>query len=626
MRPVWSAKTKQQNDRTPAAPDPTRTLPIEFWEQVRLLLQPFRDGVGTPAPTSQPGGTPKSELRQALSACRSAFIGVAAFSGLINILMLTGSLFMLEVYDRVLPSRSVPTLVGLIVLASALFGFQALLEITRGRLLVRVGNHLDYVLSPRIFDLIVQLPLRAKPTEAQPIRDIEAVRSFLSSTGPTALFDMPWVPFYLFICFAFHTMIGVTALIGAIILICLTVATDVLSRNAIKGAAQQGAQRNRLAETGRRNAEVLVAMGISDRLLARWRTSTGQYLSLQRRANDVSGGFGATGRVLRMMLQSGVLAMGAYLVIQGEATAGIIIASSILTGRALAPVDLSIANWKGFVNARQSWRRLEQLLKNLPPQPKKLQLPAPTQALTVETLMVAPPGAQKTSVQEVSFTLRAGNALGVIGPSASGKSSMARALVGVWRPMRGAVRLDGASLDQWSAGALGQHIGYLPQGVELIEGSIAENIARFDPDASPEAIVAAAKAAGVHDMIVGLPSGYETPIGEQGTNLSAGQQQRVALARALYGDPFLVVLDEPNSNLDSEGEEALTKAILGVRARGGIVIVIAHRPSALAAVDLVLVMARGTQQAFGPKDDVLSKVLRREQAAVPAPLKMAQGG
>jgi ATP-binding cassette subfamily C protein len=626
MPPVWSAKAKQQNDRTTAALDPTRTLPNDFWEQVRLLLQPFQGGGGTPSPISKPVGTPKSEPRQALSACRNAFVGVAIFSGLINILMLTGSLFMLEVYDRVLPSRSVPTLVGLIVLASALFGFQALLEITRGRLLVRVGNHLDYVLSPRIFDLMVQLPLRAKPGEAQPIRDIEAVRSFLSSTGPTALFDMPWVPFYLFICFAFHTMIGVTALIGAIILVCLTVATDLLARDAIKGAAQQGAQRSRLAETGRRNAEVLVAMGISDRLLARWRTATGQYLSLQRRANDVSGGFGATGRVLRMMLQSGVLAMGAYLVIQGEASAGIIIASSILTGRALAPVDLSIANWKNFVGARQSWRRLEQLLTNFPPQPKKLQLPAPTQAVTVEALMVAPPGAQKPSVQEVAFTLRAGNALGVIGPSASGKSSMARALVGVWRPVRGAVRLDGASLDQWSAGSLGKHIGYLPQGVELIEGTVAENIARFEPDAPAEAIVTAAKAAGVHDMIVGFPGGYETPIGEQGTNLSAGQQQRVALARALYGNPFLVVLDEPNSNLDAEGEEALTKAILGVRARGGIVIVIAHRPSALAAVDLVLVMARGTQQAFGPKDDVLSKVLRREQAPAPVPLKMAQGG
>jgi ATP-binding cassette, subfamily C, type I secretion system permease/ATPase len=626
MPPVWPSEFKQSKDRAPGAPIETTAPANRVWERVTHSFQSFFGTGGASTPPPQSRGAPKSELRQALAACRSAFIGVAIFSGLVNILMLTGSLFMLEVYDRVLPSRSVPTLIGLMVLAGALFGFQALLEITRGRLLVRAGNHLDYTLSPRIFDLIVQLPLRAKPGEGQPIRDIEAVRSFLSGTGPTALFDMPWVPFYLFICFAFHYMIGVTALIGAIILVCLTVATDLMARDAIKGAAQQGGLRNRLAETGRRNAEVLVAMGISERLLTRWRTVTGQYLTLQRRANDVSGGFGATGRVLRMMLQSGVLAMGAYLVIQGEASAGIIIASSILTGRALAPVDLSIANWKGFVGARQSWSRLEQLLKNFPPQPKKLQLPAPEQSLSVEGLMVAPPGAQKPSVTDVAFTLKAGSAVGVIGPSASGKSSMARALVGVWRPARGAVRLDGASLDQWPIGSLGKHIGYLPQGVELIEGTIAENIARFDPDAPAEAIVAAAKAAGVHDMIVNFPTGYETPIGEQGTNLSAGQQQRVALARALYGDPFLVVLDEPNSNLDSEGEEALTKAILSVRARGGIVVVIAHRPSALAAVDLVLVMARGSQQAFGPKEEVLSKVLRREQAPAPAPLKVAQGG
>ena len=405
--PVWPSKTKQ--NKAPGALRDTTASAGNIWEPVQRWFQSFRGDAARPV--LQPSGTPKSELRQALAACRSAFIGVAVFSGLVNILMLTGSLFMLEVYDRVLPSRSVPTLIGLMVLAGALFSFQALLEITRGRLLVRVGNHLDYALSPRIFELIVLLPLRVKAGEAQPIRDIETVRSFLSGTGPTALFDMPWVPFYLFICFAFHYMIGVTALVGALILICLTVATDFLARDAIKGAGQQGAQRNRLAETGRRNAEVLVAMGISDRLLTRWRTATGQYLSLQRRANDVTGGFGATGRVLRMMLQSGVLAMGAYLVIQGEASAGIIIASSILTGRALAPVDLSIANWKGFVSARQSWRRLEMSLKNFPPQPKKLQLPAPTQSLTVEALVVAPPGAQKPSVTDVGFTLKAGNAM-----------------------------------------------------------------------------------------------------------------------------------------------------------------------------------------------------------------------
>jgi PrtD family type I secretion system ABC transporter len=337
--------------------------------------------------------------------------------------------------------------------------------------------------------------------------------------------------------------------------------------------------------------------------------------------NDVAGGLGAAGRVLRMALQSAVLGIGAYLVIQQEATAGIIIAGSILAGRALAPIDLAIANWKGFVAARQSWHRLGQLFAAMPAAAARLELPVPAHALTVETLGVAPPGAQKVVVHGVNFTLKAGSAVGVVGPSASGKSSLVRAIVGVWAPARGCARLDGAAIEQWTPEALGRHIGYLPQDVELLEGTIAENIARFSPDAPAAAVIAAAKAAGVHDLIVNLPAGYETEIGEQGAALSAGQQQRVALARALYGDPFLVALDEPNSNLDAEGEEALTRAILGVRARGGIVIVVAHRSSALAAVDHLLAMVRGTQQAFGPKEEILPRLVRRESPA-PGPLKI----
>jgi PrtD family type I secretion system ABC transporter len=565
---------------------------------------------------------PTSELSAALAACRGAFLGIAGFSALINLLMLTGSLFMLEVYDRVLPSRSIPTLVGLSILTAVLFAFQALLEITRGRLLVRIGNHLDYALGPRLYDLIIQLQTKSKTAvdASQPVRDLDMVRSFCSGTGPNALFDMPWVPFYLAICFAFHYLIGVTALCGAVILICLTLATEFLGRKPIKAVAVLSASRNRLAETGKRNAEVLTAMGMSERLLARWRAVSADYLTQQKRANDVSGGFGAAGRVLRMMLQSAVLAIGAYLVIQQEASAGIIIASSILTGRALAPIDLAIANWKGFAASRLAWRRLQQLLAAVPVAPLPLQLPTPCQSLTVEALSVMPPATQKVTAQDVNFGLKAGSAVGVIGPSASGKSTLVRALVGVWRPVRGCVRLDGAMIEQWSSNGLGRFIGYLPQDVELIEGTIAENIARFDPEAPAEAIVAAAKAAGVHELVVNFPAGYETPVGEQGKALSAGQQQRIALARALYGDPFLVVLDEPNSNLDAEGEDALTKALLGVRARGGIAVVVAHRPSALAAVDQILVMGRGVQQAFGPKEEVLSRATRREPPA--APLKV----
>jgi ATP-binding cassette subfamily C protein len=318
-----------------------------------------------------------------------------------------------------------------------------------------------------------------------------------------------------------------------------------------------------------------------------------------------------------MMLQSAVLAVGAWLVINGQATAGVIIAGSILSARALAPVDLAIANWKGFMAARLSWRRLTRLLAALPPQEEVMALQPPVQSLAVESVSAVPPGQQKDVLQDVSFTLQAGSGLGVIGPSASGKSSLARLLVGVWPAARGHVRLDGAALEQWNADALGHHIGYLPQDVELLSGSVAENIARFERDADPQAIVAAAQAAGVHDMIVNLPEGYETQVGEQGTALSAGQAQRIALARALYREPFLVVLDEPNSNLDSDGDEALARAILGVRQRGGIVVVIAHRPSAIAGVDQLLMLRDGRAQAFGPKDETLAKVLQRPGAARP---------
>jgi ATP-binding cassette subfamily C protein len=428
---------------------------------------------------------------------------------------------------------------------------------------------------------------------------------------------LPWVPLYLAVCFAFHPLIGLVAVGGAIVLVGLTLSTEFFSRKPIKTAAAHAASRNRLAEAGKRNAEVLTAMGMSDRLLARWRTVSADYLIQQKRANDVSNGFGTVGRVLRMMLQSAVLAVGAYLVIQQEASAGIIIASSILTGRALAPVDLAIANWKGFVSARLAWRRLDQLLDAVPVASTPLQLPTPCQSLAVEALAVAPPGTQKLTVQDVGFSVKAGSGLGIIGPSGSGKTTLARALVGVWRAQRGSVRFDSAMIEQWSSGDLGGFIGYLPQDVELMEGTIAENIARFDPQAADGAIVAAAKAAGVHELIVSFPAGYETPIGEQGSALSAGQRQRIALARALYGNPFLVVLDEPNSNLDAEGEDALTKALLGVRARGGIVVVVAHRASALAAVDHILVMTRGAQQGFGPKDEVLSRFGRREPPSAP---------
>jgi len=566
-------------------------------------------------------GVRRSELGEALRACRGAFIGVGAMSCMINLLYLTGSLFMLEVYDRVLPSRSVPTLVGLAILAGGLYLAQGILDLIRGRILVRVGTALDESLNARVFDTVVRLPLMigGRNEGLQPLRDLDNVRSFLSSMGPGAFFDLPWLPFYLAICFAFHVVIGLTALVGAVILVTLTVVTEYLSRTPARDAMGLAARRNDLASSSR-NAEVLVAMGMSGRLTRRWSEANEKYLAGNQRASDVAGGLGAIAKVMRMMLQSAVLAVGAYLVIHQEATAGIIIAGSILSARALAPVDLAIAHWKSFIAARQSWHRLNRLLESLPAQAAPTLLQPPAKRLSIEAVSIVPPGDQRVIVQDVTFALEAGSGLGIIGPSGSGKSSLVRALVGVWQPFRGKVRLDGAALDQWSSDVLGRHIGYLPQDVELFGGTVAQNICRYDPDASSEAIIAAAKEAGVHQMIIKMREGYDTQIGEGGTSLSAGQAQRVALARALYGDPFLIVLDEPNSNLDTEGDEALTRAVRAARERGAIVVVVAHRPIGIEGVDQLLVLKDGRMQAFGPKETVLGQALQR--VAPPSPIKI----
>jgi ATP-binding cassette subfamily C protein len=568
-------------------------------------------------------GVRRSELGEALRACRSAFIGVGIMSCMINLLYLTGSIFMLEIYDRVLPSRSVPTLVGLVILAGGLYIAQGILDLIRGRILARIGTSLDEALSGRVFETVVRLPLVAggRNEGLQPLRDLDNIRSFLSSMGPGAFFDLPWLPFYLAICFAFHVLIGLTALVGAIILVTLTILTEFMTRRPAREAMGLAARRNDLAAASRRNAEVLVAMGMSGRLTKRWSAANEKYLAGNQRASDVAGGLGATAKVMRMTLQSAVLAVGAYLVIHQEATAGIIIAGSILAARALAPVDLAIAHWKGFVAARQSWHRLNGLLGSLPAQSAPTLLQSPSKRLSVETVSIVPPGSQKIIVQDVSFALEAGNGLGVIGPSGSGKSSLIRTLVGVWQPARGKVRLDAAALDQWSSDVLGRHVGYLPQDVELFAGTVAQNICRFDPDAKAEPIIAAAKEAGVHEMIVKMGEGYDTQVGEQGVSLSAGQAQRVALARALYGDPFLIVLDEPNSNLDTEGDEALTRAVRAARERGAIVVVVAHRPIGIEAVDMLLVLKDGRVQAFGPKEQVLGQVLQRV-APPPSPIKI----
>jgi ATP-binding cassette, subfamily C, type I secretion system permease/ATPase len=575
-------------------------------------------------PPSMPQMSPRSELAQALSSCRNAFFSIGLFSGMSNILMLTGAFFMLQIYDRVLPSRSVPTLVALAILVSVLFAALAILDTIRSRILVRIGVSLNEAISARVYDTIVRLPLKmgSRGNGLQPLRDLDSVRAFLSGPGPTALFDLPWMPLYVVIIFAFHTALGITALVGAIVLITLTLLTETLARRPMTAASAFAQTRNSLAEASRRNAEVLAAMGMSSRMTARWSEANQSYLTSHQKVSDVAGGFGSVSKALRMMLQSAVLGIGAYLVIHQKATAGIIIAAAILVARALAPVDLAIANWKGFLAARQSWQRLSELFMLLPAHETPMALPAPSTSLVVEQVSVVPPGGRSPVVKDVSFTLASGQGLGVIGPSASGKSSLIRVIVGAWQPAQGRIRLDGAALSQWSPEALGPHMGYLPQDVELFSGTVAENIARFEPEAVPEDIIAAAQAASIHDLIVALPQGYETEIGEQGQVLSAGQRQRIALARALYREPFLVVLDEPNSNLDAEGEAALTQAILGVRNRGGIVVVVAHRPSALAGADLILGMANGRAASFGAKDEVLSQILAKKPPMKRQPLEV----
>ena len=562
---------------------------------------------------------PGSEISAFLKSCRRIFWALAAFSGLSNLLMLTGSFFMLQVYDRVLPGRSIPTLVALMALATVLYMFQGGLDLVRSRISARIGRHFDERLGHRVFDALVRLPLKTRGDGdgLQPLRDLDQVRSFLSGGGPTALFDLPWMPIYLAICFLFHFWIGVTALIGATVLIAITTLTETRTRGPAKASSRLGVSRSALAVEGRRNAEVLQAMGMRGQAVLRWQEINGKYLAAHERASDVASGLGGLSKVFRSILQSLVLAVGAVLVINQESTAGIIIAGSILTSRALAPVEAAIANWKGFIGARQSGSRLDQLLQLLPVEEERLALPPPTKALVVDQLHVAAPNSERPILSDVSFQVRSGEAVGIIGPSGAGKSTLARALVGVWPRLRGRVKLDNAALEHWSSDALGQHIGYLPQDVELFEGSIAVNIARFDLKATPDGVLQATRAAGAHDLILSFPDAYSTKIGPGGIALSAGQRQRIGLARALYGNPFLVVLDEPTSNLDSDGEDALTGAILSVRRRGGIVVVISHRPKTLEGVDHVLVIGDGRMQSFGPKQEILNKVLR-----TPVPLKV----
>jgi PrtD family type I secretion system ABC transporter len=540
---------------------------------------------------------------------RGLFVFIFSMSGIINILALTGSFYMMQIYDRAIPSQSVPTLLALSALAIGLYVFQGLFETVRSQILVRVGGGIDRKLAPLAHKVAIDMPRFGFSTSEalERGRDVDTVRGFMGSQGPMALFDLPWLPLYLIFVYALHPLLGALVIAGAFTLSMLAIANELLTRKLAGVTHQAAVARNAIADSNARNSEVLRAMGFGGQAVARFVEANKEHLTLQMKANDVSGTMSAVSRILRMILQSATLGLGAYLTIQGEMSGGAIIAASIASSRALAPVDMAIANWKNVVQARTAWARIIDTMVALAEERKPMDLPIASKTFKVEKLTVAAPSSGRVLLSEVSFELKAGQALGVIGASGGGKTTLVRALTGIWSGLRGSVRFDEAELQQWSEANLGAMIGYLPQEVALLDGTIGENIARLDPKADPEKIVTAARAAGVHELIVHMSDGYQTQVGSQGATLSAGQRQRIGLARALYGSPFVVVMDEPNSNLDGEGEQALTAAILSIKQRGGIVIVVAHRPSALSAVDLLAVIQQGKMVAFGSKDEILGQ-------------------
>ncbi|WP_150290567.1 type I secretion system permease/ATPase [Sphingobium estronivorans] len=541
---------------------------------------------------------------------RRGMIWVGVLSAVLNILLLSGSLYMMMVYDMVLPGRSVPTLLGLLLMVIVAYSFQGFFEALRARIFMHLAASMEVDLSERIHRLVGAIARRSPGRDPlQPVRDLDQIRSFLASAGPMALMDLPWMVFFIIVLFLLHPYLGVTVLLGAVVLVALTAITNKLTAAQTVRMTKIGNIRTRMADTSRRHAEALYVMGMESRIRTAWTTISNQYLGAHERVSNVVSTMSTISKMVRLLLQSLVLTVGALLVMNGYASGGVIFASSILSARAFGPVELVIGNWRTLVSARDSWKRLEESLPQLGLERPLMPLRAPHRALSVEDLTLSPAGSDERTVFNVSFLAQAGEAIAVLGPSGCGKSTLVRGLVGILPAVTGSVRLDGATFDQWDSDDLGRHIGYVPQNVELLTGTVAENIARFEPDAPADLVIEAARQAGVHDLILHLPEGYDTQVGTDGARLSAGQRQRIALARALYRDPFLLVLDEPNSNLDAPGEEALCDAVAMAKTRGAVVIVVAHRPSILQAVDIVLLMRNGRAQAFGPKERLVPHLL-----------------
>jgi len=562
----------------------------------------------------------RSTVGQALLTARKAFWGIGIFSFFVNLLMLTGPIYMLQVYDRVLASRSVETLIVISLIMAWLYICMGFLDFCRSRVLVRVANKFEKTLGKRTFRIWLKQGLMGRSAiRHKPLNDLSTIRQFLSGNAPGTFFDLPWVPIYIAAIFVLHWQLGLLALAGSIVILISAIYNEWGTRKPMLESLKLRRVEQALAQQAHRNADTIESMGMGDHMRRRWENLNTRGSAEGQTSSDRSGGSTAFSKAFRMFIQSAILGLGGYLAVKQIITPGAMIAASIILGRALAPIQMIIGQWRGFNAARDAYSRLNAFYEIVPEDGENTRLPTPTGQLSVENLMAGPPGAKTAVLAGLNFALKPGQGLGVIGPSAAGKSTLARMLVGIWMPQKGAVRLDGATFDQWSRDEIGKYIGYLPQNVELFDGTIGENIARFNPAATDESIVEAARWAGVHDLILRLPEGYDSRIGEGGTVLSGGQTQRIALARALYGEPALIVLDEPNASLDAEGDAALTKAIAEARRREKTVIVMAHRPSAIAAVDMLLMLRDGKQEAFGPKDEVIKQLQGQKSQAKNGP-------
>lgn len=552
----------------------------------------------------------RTHLQTVFSRCQGGFIAAFILSFAINLLVLTGSIYMLQVYDRVLSSHNTSTLLYLTLMAIGALLVMALLDVLRARILVRVSGWIDRVLSPLVFARMIDTPARSGASGVEALRDVATLRNFLGGGASVTLMDAPWTPLYLAFVYLLHPWLGTVALVGAIILFSIALCAHVFTQGVLRSAGEEAAAGFRFAASAARNSEVISGMGMTSALARRWDGVNASVLELQARASDRAGWLSASAKFTRMSLQIAMLGVGASLVLDNAVGAGAMVAGSIIMGRALAPVEQAIGVWKQVVGARESWTRLRRLFQETAGFGAGMSLPRPAGALLVESVSCRPYGAREPVLQNVSFALAPGEAMAIIGPSGAGKSTLARMLLGLHAPLAGAVRLDGADVFRSGRRQFGEHVGFLPQDVELFPGSVRDNIARMDPDADPQAIIAAARLAGVHELILRLPDGYETMLGEKGAPLSGGQLQRVGLARALFGSPCLVVLDEPNANLDGEGEQALNAAIGAMKQAGASVVIVAHRPSMMMHMEKVLVLKDGKVQMFGDRDTVLERVQR----------------